>query len=329
MDTPAIEARSLRKVFSTTVKRPGFAGAVRSLIAPQRSETVAVEDVSFTVAQGELLALLGPNGAGKSTTIKMLSGVLVPSKGEVRVAGQIPHLDRKANAQRIGAVFGQRTQLWFDLPAQESFAMLRDIFKVPEGAYAKRLAELDELLELSRFWRQRPRHMSLGQRVRCDLAAAILHDPPVIFLDEPTIGMDATVKEQVREFIRLQVADRGRTVVLTTHDMTEVSRLAQRVLLINEGVVVYDGGLSELQKEYGGGWKVKVTFSQGALLPDLPGLVGRVGDAHLYAGQDPVGHRRLLRVLLERDDVEDLETHGDDLEDVMAAVYRKRAVAAQ
>jgi ABC-2 type transport system ATP-binding protein len=166
--------------------------------------------------------------------------------------------------------------------------------------------------------------MSLGQRVRCDLAAAILHDPPTIFLDEPTIGMDAVVKEQVREFIKYQVTERARTIILTTHDMAEVSRLADRVLLIHHGQVIYDGGLRELQREYGSGWKVKVTLAEGAAPPDARSLVGRAGEGYLFAGQDPAEHRHLLRVLLERDDVEDLETHGDDLEDVMAAVYRKR-----
>lgn len=328
MDAAAIEARGLRKVFVTTVNQPGFVGSLRSLVAPQRSETVAVDDVSFSVAEGELVALLGPNGAGKSTTIKMLAGVLVPSSGAVRVAGRVPHLDRKANARGIGAVFGQRSQLWWDLPALDSFAMLRDIFGVRADAYARRLSELDGLLSLSQFWNQRPRQMSLGQRVRCDLAAAILHDPPIIFLDEPTIGMDAVVKEQVREFIRYQVAERARTVVLTTHDMAEVSRLVQRVLLINHGVVVYDGSLSDLQRQFGTGWKVKVSFAQGAIAPDLPGLVGRSGDGYLFAGEDRAAHQELLRALLNRDDVEDLETHGDDLEDVMTAVYRKRAVTS-
>jgi ABC-2 type transport system ATP-binding protein len=329
MDTPVVQASDLRKVFTTKVTEPGLAGALRSLVKPQKADIVAVEDVSFRIAEGELVALLGPNGAGKSTTIKMLSGILVPTGGEVLVAGHVPHLDRKANARRIGAVFGQRTQLWWDLPARESFSMLRDIYKVPEDAYRRRLKELDALLELSEFWHQRPRQMSLGQRVRCDLAAAILHDPPIIFLDEPTIGMDAVVKEQVREFIRYQVQERGRTIVLTTHDMAEVSRLAQRVLLINHGRLVYDGGLADLQREFGGGWKVKVTFAAGATDPDLPGLVGAVGDAHLFAGEDRAAHQQLLRALLSRNDVENLETHGDDLEDVMAAVYRKRSVVAR
>jgi len=165
--------------------------------------------------------------------------------------------------------------------------------------------------------------------VRCDLAAALLHDPPIIFLDEPTIGMDAVVKEQVREFIRYQTAERDRTVILTTHDMAEVSRLASRVVLINEGRVVYDGGLTDLQREYGSGWKVRVTYARDAAPPERSGLTGMVGDEHRYAGTDPAGQRELLRRLLDRDDVEDLQAHGDDLEDVMAEVYRRRAAAIE
>ncbi|MCG3041088.1 ATP-binding cassette domain-containing protein [Streptomyces sp. S1A] len=236
-DTAAegIVARNLTRTFRTAVRRPGFAGALRSLVDPLRVEKTAVRDVSFSVERGRLLALLGPNGAGKSTTIKMLTGILTPTSGEARVAGVVPYRERERNARNIGAVFGQRTQLWWDLPARESFAVLRDVYGVPQAEHRARLAEFDSLLELSEFWDTRVRHLSLGQRVRCDLAAALLHDPPVVFLDEPTIGMDVVVKEQVRGFLRHQVERRGRTVLLTTHDMTEVARLAERVVLINHG----------------------------------------------------------------------------------------------
>ncbi|MFI7131029.1 ATP-binding cassette domain-containing protein [Nonomuraea sp. NPDC050153] len=322
MGESAIEARGLRKVFTTLVRKPGLAGAVRSLLAPERESKVAVDEVSFGVAEGELVALLGPNGAGKSTTIKMLTGILTPTAGEVRVGGRVPQQDRIANAKLIGAVFGQRTQLWWDLPALESFSVLRDIFEVADGAYKRRLEELDGLLQLSSFWNLRPRHMSLGQRVRADLAASLLHDPPTVFLDEPTIGMDAIAKEQIRGFLRHQVAERGRTVVLTTHDMGEVSRLAKRAVLINQGRVVYDGGLAELHREYGNGWKVKVIVD--GVLPELPGFLGNEGEAMVFGGEDHDEQRRLVRLLLDRDDVRDVQIHGDDLEEVMTTVYRKR-----
>jgi ABC-2 type transport system ATP-binding protein len=259
-----IEARGLSKVFRTTVRRPGFAGALRSLVSPQRVAKVAVQDVEFSVGKGELLALLGPNGAGKSTTIKMLTGILTPTSGEALVAGVVPHRDRERNAHNIGAVFGQRTQLWWDLPARDSFEILRDIYGVPEGQFRDRIEEFDGLLELSEFWDTRVRHLSLGQRVRCDLAASLLHDPPVVFLDEPTIGMDVVVKEQVRRFLRHQVEERDRTVLLTTHDMTEVERLAERVVLINHGRIVLDGSLQEIRRRFGGTWQVRATLADPA-----------------------------------------------------------------
>ncbi|SDZ35296.1 ABC-2 type transport system ATP-binding protein [Amycolatopsis xylanica] len=243
----AIDAAGVSKSFEVTVRGSGMRAAVRSLIRPVRETKQVVDDVSLTVRKGEFLALLGPNGAGKSTLIKMLTGVLVPTSGEIRVNGRVPHTDRLANARDIGAVFGQRTQLWWDLPAVESLNILRDIYGIPRAEHADRMALFSELLGLAGFWRTPVRHLSLGQRVRCDLAAALLHDPPVLFLDEPTIGMDLVVKEQVREFLRHQVADRGRTVLLTTHDMTEVAQLCDRLVLINGGKVAYDGTLGALR----------------------------------------------------------------------------------
>jgi ABC-2 type transport system ATP-binding protein len=236
-----IVAETLTKAYQVPVRDPGLLGALRGIVAPRYAEKVAVDGVDLRVEPGELLALLGPNGAGKSTTIKMLCGILTPTSGTVTVNGITPHKDRIANARKIGVVFGQRSQLWRDLPARKSLEVLRDIYGLPEATYERRIAEFDRILELREFWDTRARQLSLGQRVRCDLAAALLHDPPVVFLDEPTIGMDVVVKEQVREFLRDQVTRRGRTVLLTTHDMTEVSRLTQRVVLIDHGRLMYDG----------------------------------------------------------------------------------------
>ena len=242
-----IVAENLTKVFFTTARVPGRLGAVRSLIRPRRVARTAVDGVGFRIEPGQLAAFLGPNGAGKSTTIKMLTGILTPTGGRVEVNGLVPHRSRIANARLVGAVFGQRSQLWWDLPALDSLRVLGDIHGVRPNELRARLARFDRILELSAFWDGRARQLSLGQRVRCDLAAALIHDPPVLYLDEPTIGMDVVVKEQVREFLREQVEQRGRTVVLTTHDMTEVERLAGRVILINAGRIAYDGDLAGLR----------------------------------------------------------------------------------
>nr|WP_281291859.1 ATP-binding cassette domain-containing protein [Streptomyces tailanensis] len=338
--TAVIEARGLSKVFHTTVRRPGFAGALRSLVSPERVAKVAVQDVDFRVGRGELLALLGPNGAGKSTTIKMLTGILTPTSGEAVVAGVVPHRDRERNAHNIGAVFGQRTQLWWDLPARESFSILRDIYGVPEDQYRARIDEFDGLLELSEFWDTRVRHLSLGQRVRCDLAASLLHDPPVVFLDEPTIGMDVVVKEQVRRFLRHQVEERDRTVLLTTHDMTEVARLAERVVLINHGRIVLDGPLQEIRRRFGGTWQVRATLAdpadveeierieqrgEPALLPGTTGIgvLRREGPRVVFGpvGDDAPTVHEALKAVIARFQVTDLALEENDLEDVMRAAY--------
>src|ERR1700730_10581653 len=246
----SIVAEGLTKIFYTTNRRPGRFSAVRSLLHPRRVAKTAVDDVSFRIEPGELVAFLGPNGAGKSTSIKMLTGILTPSSGRVEVNGLVPYRDRIANARHVGAVFGQRSQLWWDLPARDSLSVVADIHGVGPAQFRERVAAFDRILELSAFWDTRARQLSLGQRVRCDLAAALIHDPAVLYLDEPNIGMDVWVKEEVREFLRDQVEQRGRTVVLTTHDMTEVERLASRVVLINGGRIVYDGDLETLRRTH-------------------------------------------------------------------------------
>ncbi|WP_328479032.1 ATP-binding cassette domain-containing protein [Streptomyces sp. NBC_00377] len=322
----SIEVRGLSRTFHTTVRRPGLVGGLRSLIDPERVAKHAVRDITFDVAAGELLALLGPNGAGKSTTIKMLTGILTPTSGEARVAGVVPYRERERNARNIGAVFGQRTQLWWDLPVRESFAILRDIYEVPNTEHATRLREFDALLDLSSFWDTRVRHLSLGQRVRCDLAAALLHDPPVVFLDEPTIGMDVVVKEQVREFLRHQVEQRGRTVLLTTHDMTEVERLAERVVLINHGRLVLDGTLDEIRRTFGSTWQVRATLADPHTeVVALPGIaVLRHEGSRVVFGPDGPGAptvHQALKAVIERYEVNDVALDEAELEDVMRAAY--------
>jgi ABC-2 type transport system ATP-binding protein len=342
----AIEARGLVKVFQTVRRATGLLGTLRSLVAPEMVAKTAVDGVSFSLAQGKLLALLGPNGAGKSTTIKMLTGIITPTAGEAIVAGVVPYRERARNAHNIGAVFGQRTQLWWDLPARESFSILRDIYGVGRAEHEARLREFDNLLELSSFWDTRVRHLSLGQRVRCDLAAALLHDPPVIFLDEPTIGMDIVVKEQVRALLRHQVEQRGRTVLLTTHDMAEVERLAERVVLINHGRIMMDGSLAEIRAHFGGGWRVYATIhgrgSAADVEPCPPGLVvtGYHGAEVVFGpditGRDDVGlvhagvngdtattltPRQALKLIIARYEVTDIRVEETNLEDVMRTAY--------
>jgi ABC-2 type transport system ATP-binding protein len=248
----AIRADGLEKTFKVARRPRGLLGSLRSVIDRQAREVRAVAGVSFSVQRGEMVACLGPNGAGKSTTIKMLTGVLVPSSGRAEVLGMVPHRDRRAVAQRIGVVFGQRTQLWWDLPLIDSFDLLRHIYRVPSDRFNANLRQFRELLEMDAFLDTPVRQLSLGQRMRGDLAAALLHDPEVLYLDEPTIGLDVVAKHRIRHFLQQLNRDRGVTILLTTHDMTDVERLCSRLLIIDHGRLLYDGSLDEIRDRLGG-----------------------------------------------------------------------------
>jgi ABC-2 type transport system ATP-binding protein len=326
----AIIARDLTKTFTVARKHEGRFAGLRSLFDPILEHRTVVDRLTMSVARGELVALLGPNGAGKSTSIKMLTGILTPTSGEVYVNGRVPHKDRVGNARSIGAVFGQKTQLWWDLPARQSFALLRDIFDVSQSLYEKQLADFDSILELSEFWDTPVRNLSLGQRVRCEMAGAMLHDPPIVFLDEPTIGMDVVVKEQTREFLRAQVQERGRTIVLTTHDMTEVARLCERVLLINHGRLMFDGTLDELKAEHGSRPHVNVTFAQPVPAVELTGarVVSHDGMRAVLAPEGVTTSEDVVRALISRFPVVNIGVEETNLEDLMRDVYLSKLAAA-
>lgn len=212
----------------------------------------AVKDVSFKIEEGELVGFIGPNGAGKSTTIKMMSGILVPSEGEISVLDMVPYENRKKLAKHIGVVFGQRSQLWWDLPVSDTFLLLKKLYKISDETYEKNLREYSELLGTTEFIDQPVRQLSLGQRMRADLCAALLHDPEILFLDEPTIGLDVVVKKQIREMIKKKNEARRVTVILTTHDMKDVEEICNRIILINDGKIVLDGPVEEIKQEFQG-----------------------------------------------------------------------------
>lgn len=246
-----IEVERLSKTFMRPVRRAGRFGALHSLLAREYQTVHAVEDVSFTVKAGAMVGYLGPNGAGKSTTMKMLTGILVPSDGRIVIDGRIPHRQRVQHVRSIGVVFGQRTQLWWDLPTIESFDLLRHIYRIPLDRFRENMRQFTKLLELEPFLETPVRQLSLGQRMRADLAAALLHDPALLFLDEPTIGLDVVAKERIREFLVEINRERGVTIILTTHDLADITRLCPRVVLIDHGRVIYDGALEALRASYG------------------------------------------------------------------------------
>jgi ABC-2 type transport system ATP-binding protein len=321
---PIIETDELRKVFRTVKRRPGLRGAVAALFAPQYEEKAAVESVSFAVEPGEVVGYIGPNGAGKSTTIKMLTGILVPTSGSLRVAGLVPHERRVENAENIGVVFGQRSQLYWDLPLRESFNLLRSIYDVPRERYAENLRRFSEMLDLESFMDTPVRQLSLGERMRGDFAAAMLHDPKIVFLDEPTIGLDVIAKEAIRNFITETNRERGTTVILTTHDLADVERLARRIILIDDGRVIYDGALERLREEFGTHRTLVVTFAQayGEVAVENAEVESREGSVvRLRFDRRVTSAEALVRDVLDRYSIADIAIVEPDIESIVRRLY--------
>src|SRR5215207_6665506 len=276
MSNEYILVDGLTKTFRVAERRNGAMGALSGLLKRRWRTVHALRGISFSLAEGELLGLIGPNGAGKSTTLKILCGILEPSAGRCEVGGLVPWRDRVRHVARIGAVFGQRTQLWWDLPVIESFELLRDIYRVPLERYRKTADELIALLDLDRILGTPVRQLSLGQRMRCEIAASMLHEPRVLFLDEPTIGLDAVAKLAVREFVKALNREHGVSVILTTHDMQDIEALAERVIVIGKGVILADGSLASLRRGALAERRLRVHFASDVTLRDVPGATVRL-----------------------------------------------------
>ncbi len=321
---PIIQTRDLRKVFRTVRRATGSLGALRTLFSRGYEERVAVAGVTMALEPGELVGYIGPNGAGKSTTIKMLTGILVPTSGQVDVAGFVPWKQRKENARNIGVVFGQRSQLYWDLPLVESFELLRAIYAIPRDQYRRNLDEFVNILEMDEFMQTPVRQLSLGQRMRGDFAAAMLHGPKIVYLDEPTIGLDVVAKEAIRQFIARVNAERGTTILLTTHDLADVERLCRRIVLIDRGEIIYDGDVERIKNEYGRFRTLVVRLGVRVERPQLEGaeLVG-VEDCTARFRFDRNLQRAdlLVRQASERYSVEDVSLEEPDLESIIRRIY--------
>ncbi len=324
-----IEVRNLSKSFKIYHHRKGFWGTFANLFSRKHRIVQAVDNVSFTVTRGEMVGYLGPNGAGKSTTIKMLTGILVPSSGSVTVNGYIPHRQRKENAKRIGVVFGQRSHLWFDLPVQESFELLRRIYRIPQEQYRRNVAMFDELLELGAFFQTPVRQLSLGQRMRADIGAALLHNPDVLFLDEPTIGLDVVAKSRIRQFIHQINAERQVTVMLTTHDLDDVEKLCNRVILIDDARLLFDGELATLRRMLSKERLLSVDYAED--YPDVrvphAQITHREGTRVQYRfSPEKIRAAELIGTILQKFRIVDIAVQEPDIEELIKTVYEDNLI---
>ncbi|WP_068615522.1 ABC transporter ATP-binding protein [Paenibacillus tuaregi] len=329
-----IEVHDIRKSFKTAVVKEGRFSGLRTLFSREYRIKEAVRGISFQVEQGEFVGYIGPNGAGKSTTIKMLTGILHPTSGRVTIAGMNPHQERRSVVKRLGVVFGQRSQLWWDLPVKDSFDILAEMYGVGQADKAGRLRQFTELLDLQTFWDTPVRKLSLGQRMRADLAAAMLHDPDVLFLDEPTIGLDVNAKRNIRQFLKLINEEFGKTILLTTHDMDDIEQLCSRVMVINNGELSYDGTVRSLRDTIGLPTLITVTFRGPFQIPesyvaDSCGAesaqirVTRVIDqtVSIEVNRREINTLDIVKELGKWGELDDIEMQDPDFEDVIHKVY--------
>lgn len=330
-----IYVENLRKEFKKTIKDPGIKGSIKSFFKPQKEIVTAVNDISFEVNEGEILGFIGPNGAGKSTVIKMLTGILTPTSGSCSINGKIPQKDRKKYVKEIGVVFGQRTQLWWDLPLTETYTVLKEIYEVEDSKFKKRMDFLNEVLELDDFIKSPVRTLSLGQRMRADIAASLLHSPKVLFLDEPTIGLDVVVKDNIRKAIAKINAEENTTVVLTTHDLADIETLSKRIVMIDKGNKVFDGKITDLKEKYG-------QMRELAFVSESENVLGILNYAEKFGlqGDDllaecdgssckirfnsalvPVGD--MLSYTLSKINVKDINVKDADIEEIIRRLYKE------
>ncbi len=328
---PLIEASNLIKTFSRTRRVEGRFSTARTLVTRQKDVTTAVDGVSFSIGEGEIVGYLGPNGAGKSTTIKMLTGILLPTGGTVKVAGLVPWEDRERNALNIGVVFGQRNTLWWNLPLDESFRLVAKMYRVPEDRAKRTISMLVELLEMESFLATPVRQLSLGQKMRGNLAAAMIYEPPVLFLDEPTVGLDAVAKERMRTFIEEINRERRTTVLLTTHDLDDVERLCKRIMIIDHGRVIFDGATADLRRRFAPHRLLDISVTpEGA--DRLPGLEAGLPDGVALAGTrelgasltiDParIATADAIAAIAARVPLADLTVREPELESILRLIY--------
>jgi ABC-2 type transport system ATP-binding protein len=318
-----IEVKQISKTFRVAKKKSGLKESIKSFFKRDYIDVKAVEDISFSIEEGEIVGYIGPNGAGKSTTIKILSGILVPDSGECSIDGMNPWKDRVKYVKKIGVVFGQRSQLWWDIPAEDTFDLLKDIYEIPEEEYQATKEDLINRLNLQDIINIPVRQLSLGQRMRCEIAASLLHNPKILFLDEPTIGLDAVSKQLVRDFIKKLNKEKNTTVILTSHDMSDITTLAKRIILIGKGHVLYDGSLKKLQNHYETEKYVSIKTNDKLILRNK-GVTSKVKTKEGYdlvIDTRCISISELLNIISKKIKIEDIEIDHESIDSIIVKLY--------
>lgn len=325
-----IEAKNLVKEYKTIIKDKGILGYIKHLFKPKYEKFTAVDGINFEINEGELVGYIGENGAGKSTTLKMLTGILTPTSGEVSVNGLIPYKSRIENNKNIGAVFGQKTQLWWDLPVIESFRLIKKMYKIPEGEYRKNLKKFTELLDLEDLLEKQVKNLSLGQKMRCEIAATFLHNPKIVYLDEPTIGLDVLVKENIRRFIKNINKEKNTTVILTTHDVKDIEEVCDRIILIDKGKIIFDGEKQKFKDNYGKNIKAEL------IVKDKVGNIAEKINSENFTITEESNELIKLKFSHEKNTIMnvmeeiskyckvlDIHMQESELEDILKEIYKK------
>lgn len=326
---PIIQVNNLVKTYKTIEKQDGLIGYFKNLIKPKYKEFTAVKGIDISIEEGELVGYIGENGAGKSTTIKMLTGLLTPTSGKVLVNGIVPNEKRIQNNKNIGAVFGQKTQLWWDLPVIESFRLIKQMYKIPENEYRKNLKRFTEILELDDLLEKQVKNLSLGQKMRCEIAATFLHNPKIVYLDEPTIGLDVLVKENIRKFIKDINKEKNTTVILTTHDLKDIEDVCDRIILLDKGQIIYDGEKQKFKDTYGKYVIAefiikdkKANISENMHLDNIQVLEETENKLKIKFSHDETTIMKVMDKISEYCVIEDIHMKEAELEDILKEIYK-------
>lgn len=321
-----ITVSGISKTFKVTKRKNGIKATLKNFIKREYKYVEAIKDASFSIDKGEIVGYIGPNGAGKSTTIKILSGILIPDKGICKINGMVPWKEREKYVSKIGVVFGQRSQLWWDIPASDTFDLLKDIYRLSDNEYQRNKEELVNLLNIKDIIEIPVRQLSLGQRMRCEIAASLIHKPEILFLDEPTIGLDAVSKKIVREFIKKINQEQKVTVILTTHDMNDIEALAKRIILIGKGSILYDGSLSKLKRRYDTNKYITVTTKDKIKKINKKGILSQIKDDNSYKfiiDTNYLDISSFINYLSNKINIDDIDIENESIDNIIIKLYEE------